>query len=118
MYESYVASLTMLSLLYMSGNFNNFWDSAAFPVTAGIATFPKPNHPGLGIESSPREIQLRWQGPTPLEATLWDLRGTRQNLPTRRDAGSLLLETTALPRGVYLLRWSAGVQGGTETVLR
>jgi endo-1,4-beta-D-glucanase Y len=118
MYESYIASLTMLSLLYMSGNFNNFWDSTAFPVTAGVAPSPNPNHPGLGIESSPRKVRLRWHGSSPLDASLWDTRGTRQNLPIRRDAESLILETASLPHGIYLLRWSAGDQGGSATVPR
>ena len=116
MNSAYNGSLSLLTLLYMSGNFNNLWDSTAFPVPVGIAT-KNPQHTSVRIETGVQRLRLQVEGETTPEAMLVNLQGKTQSLPMRREGNALLLETATLPRGVYLLRWSAGSRGGTERIL-
>lgn len=115
MTDTYSASLSLLTLLYMSGNFNNFWDSTVFPLPVGIASGD--SHPRVRVETGLQRIRVQMEEGTAPEAVLVSLQGKVQSVPMNRESEALVLETGALARGVYLLRWSAGSRHGTERIL-
>jgi endoglucanase len=114
--SAYTGSLTVLTLLYMSGNFNNLWDSTAFPAPVGIAS-RKATPALVRTETSLQRIRLQVEGETAPEAVLLNLQGKAQRVPMHRESEALLLEMATVPRGVYLLRWTAGSRTGTQRIV-
>jgi len=116
MNSAYDGSLSLLTLLYMSGNFNNLWDSTAFPVPLGIASGNTQRNV-VRTQTDAQHLRLQVEGESAPEAVLVNLQGKAQSVPMHREGNALRLETASLPRGVYLLRWAAGSRSGTERIL-
>lgn len=113
--DSYLGSLRLMELLYMSGNFNNFWDESFDPPT-GLAERPAPSLLQVSTEGGNTVVHIM-DGPLSFVSVL-TAQGRRLPVPVSvRSASTRVLETRDLPSGVYLVQWATPGRTGCERLL-
>lgn len=109
----YHSSLKVLYQLLMSGNFNNFWDSASMASTS-IPTRERPLA-GATVLRQGRQLTVDAGAVTGLQADVIDLKG--RTLRTGSAQGSnLSLDLTGLAQGIYTIRLKSTAGGEARSI--